>query len=228
MLTPRAAQPLEGWARREVTTTSDVLWSFVGVRSRREPRLRSLPVTTWYLDMRDPSELRAARRPSVDGVEVGRVRRPSPELSRSFYEHVGRDWTWVGKLETTRSQWRSRVERPGYELWIARVGSEPAGYFELEGAPGGDVEIASFGLLPGCIGKGLGGHLLTRCIRRAWDRETTRVWVHTCSLDHPHARRNYEARGLRLYDTVTTRWELPADPESLRVMPPPWLPPEEE
>jgi hypothetical protein len=34
---------------------------------------------------------------------------------------------------------------------------------------------------------------------RAWDWGATRVWVHTCSLDHPSALANYQARGMRLY-----------------------------
>lgn len=28
---------------------------------------------------------------------------------------------------------------------------------------------------------------------------TTRVWVHICSLDHPSALANYQARGLQIY-----------------------------
>ncbi len=60
------------------------------------------------------------------------------------------------------------------------------------------VEIAFFGLLPQFIGKGLGGYLLSEAIRKAWDLDASRVWVHTCTLDHPHALGNYEARGLTI------------------------------
>jgi hypothetical protein len=35
------------------------------------------------------------------------------------------------------------------------------------------------------------------------------VWLHTCSLDAPQARRNYEARGLRLFHTETAVHDLP-------------------
>ena len=49
------------------------------------------------------------------------------------------------------------------------------------------VEIAFFGLLPQFIGKGLGGYLLSEAIRKAWDLDASRVWVHTCTLDHPRA-----------------------------------------
>ena len=61
------------------------------------------------------------------------------------------------------------------------------------------VEIAYFGLLPQCIGQGLGGHLLTVAIERAWQMGATRVWLHTSTRDHPLALANYQARGLRVF-----------------------------
>jgi hypothetical protein len=39
--------------------------------------------------------------------------------------------------------------------WIARVGDEVVGMVELEAQPGGDVEIAEFGLLHDFISRGL-------------------------------------------------------------------------
>ena len=85
---------------------------------------------------------------------------------------------------------------------------------ELQAAPsdgGTEVEIESFGLLPHAIGRGFGGHLLTRALTEAWRLHerwpalppVSRVWLHTCTLDGPHARRNYERRGLVDYDTRT-------------------------
>ena len=74
----------------------------------------------------------------------------------------------------------------------------PVGYYEL--MPEGDnVELAYFGLLPEFVGKGLGGALLTSAINEAWALEPKRVWVHTCSLDHPSALANYRARGFKLF-----------------------------
>ena len=74
----------------------------------------------------------------------------------------------------------------------------PAGYFELN-TQDKDVELAYFGLLPPFVGKGLGGGLLSTAIENAWGTETNRVWVHTSSLDHPNALKNYQARGFQIY-----------------------------
>jgi GNAT superfamily N-acetyltransferase len=79
------------------------------------------------------------------------------------------------------------------------MNGSPAGYFELARGDDDEVQIAYFGLTPPFIGRGLGGVLLTQAIREAWHWDATRVWVHTCNLDHPGALANYQARGMRIY-----------------------------
>jgi GNAT superfamily N-acetyltransferase len=59
----------------------------------------------------------------------------------------------------------------------------------------GAVEIAYFGLVERFIGRGIGKAMLTRAAEEAWALEPTRVWLHTCTLDSPHALPNYKARG---------------------------------
>jgi GNAT superfamily N-acetyltransferase len=61
----------------------------------------------------------------------------------------------------------------------------------------GAVEIAYFGLLPEYFGRGWDGHLLTRAVETAWGLGASRVWLHTCTLDHPAALPNYLRRGFR-------------------------------
>ncbi len=78
---------------------------------------------------------------------------------------------------------------------------ESAGYFELQRHDDGAVEIVYFGLTPGFIGRGLGGMMLTRAVREAWDMDATRVWLHTCTLDSERALPGYKARGFREYKT---------------------------
>lgn len=77
-----------------------------------------------------------------------------------------------------------------------------AGYFELS-EQDHEVEIAYFGLAPSFVGKGLGGALLTQALEEAWRNKPNRVWVHTCTHDHPFALKNYENRGMVVYKTET-------------------------
>ncbi|MXY95191.1 MAG: GNAT family N-acetyltransferase [Caldilineaceae bacterium SB0670_bin_27] len=159
-------------------------------------------VITYYLEMTSAEELRPARAPA-EPFAVRQAELAFPALNRFFYTEVGRAYTWTTRLPWTEEQWRAWVERPGTQTWIGYVQGTPAGYFELEeqceiGIK--QVELAYFGLLPPFVGRGVGGALLTEALRRAWALGPQRVWVHTCTLDHPAALPNYQKRGFRIYD----------------------------
>lgn len=152
-------------------------------------------VTIHYLAMAAPADLRLPSSVPPPELEVRRACVPCPELSRFLYTAVGRDWHWTDRLPWRDEQWMAYLDRPEVETWLALVGGTPAGYFELERQPAGEVDIAYFGLLRQFVGRGLGGHLLAAAVRRAWEMGAARVTVNTCSLDHPAALGNYLARG---------------------------------
>jgi ribosomal protein S18 acetylase RimI-like enzyme len=165
----------------------------------------------YYLEMTDPSALRP-RRVARGDLEVRRAAFPLPEFNRFLYTAVGGDWYWIDRLSWTYARWLAYLDRPELQTWVAWVAGTPAGYFELEAQAGGDVEIAYFGLLPRFTGQRLGGHLLTEAVERAWQMGAARVWLHTCTLDHPAALANYQARGFRLFRTEERIEELPPQP----------------
>lgn len=165
-------------------------------------------VTIWHLELREPEQFAAAA-PSPVPYQLIRSEIPQPELNRFLYASVGADWTWYMRLDWTYAQWLEDLSRPEVTTWIAYVRGTPAGYFELEEQAEAAVEIRYFGLLPGFIGKGMGGALLSDAVRTAWSFGAKRVWLHTCSLDHPAALGNYQARGFRLFDTQQHRERLP-------------------
>ena len=45
--------------------------------------------------------------------------------------------------------------------------------------------------------------MLTEAIKRSFSYNVKRVWVHTCSLDHKYALKNYLSRGMKIYSTET-------------------------
>src|SRR5262245_57300024 len=150
----------------------------------------------FFLEMTAPGDLRPARSARPD-VSVARVGTPMPELNRFFYTAIGGGYYWLDRLPWTYQRWLEYLARPELETWVLSVAGVPAGYFEMEAQPGGDAQIVYFGLLPAFIGQGLGGHLLTVAVERAWQRRARRVWVDTCTLDHPAALVHYQARGFR-------------------------------
>lgn len=173
-------------------------------------------VTTWYLEMLNPGQLRPKliEHPKLT-IQLAEI--PCPELSRFLYTSVGGHWYWCDRLSWDYERWMTYLNRPNVETWVAYISGTPAGYIELEAQPEENVEISCFGLLPQFIGQGIGGHLLTVGIQQAWNMGARRVWVHTCSLDGPYAFKNYESRGFTLYDTETSTEELPDQP------PGPWV-----
>ena len=154
-------------------------------------------VTTFYLEMATPQDLRPAHSNNPE-LQVLQAEISCPPFNRFLYEVVGKAWSWTDKLKWSEQQWSDYVCRPELQTWVAYMLGTPADYFELE-KQGEDVEIAYFGLLPQFIGQGIGGHLLTHAIERAWQMQAQRVWVHTCTLDHPRALSNYKARGFRVF-----------------------------
>jgi GNAT superfamily N-acetyltransferase len=156
-------------------------------------------VTTYYLETLRPADLRKPARAALAELTLVQAKVPCPELNRFLYTAVGRDWTWIDRLPWSREQWMRYLARPELETWVGYDSGTPCGYFE----------IAYFGLLPQFTGRGLGGHLLAAAIERGWAMGAARVWVHTCTLDHPAALGNYQARGMKLYREVTEEKEVP-------------------
>lgn len=153
-------------------------------------------ITTWYLGMATPADLKP-RRVERSDVMLTRVDPPWPTLNRWLYREVGASWHWIDRLPWSDEDWLARLVTPGVESWLLSVEALPAGYFELQ-HEGDAVEIVSFGLMPRFVGQGLGAHLLTLATERAWATGARRVWLHTCSLDHPAALANYQARGFQI------------------------------
>lgn len=169
------------------------------------------PLITWYLEMLTPADLRPQRLDNPQ-LSVQQVTIACPEFSRFLYASVGGHWYWCDRLKWTYDQWLDYLNRPELETWVAYLSGTPAGYIELEIQSESTVKIEYFGLLPQFIGQGIGGHLLTVGIERAWEIANRRVWLHTCNLDSRYAYKNYEARGFTLYDTQETTVELPSTP----------------
>jgi len=152
----------------------------------------------FYLEL-DPNQETPRAGAWPEGCSLRREAAPSSALCRLLYRDVGEAYAWVDRSDWTDAQWTAHVAQPGLAFWVLWGHDEPAGYFELGQEPGGSVEIAYFGLRPDYVGRGLGSRLLAAAVREARALGATRVWLHTCTKDHPHALSNYQARGFRVF-----------------------------
>ena len=164
--------------------------------------IADMTITTTYLEMRSPDECRP-RRCADERFWIGEATVKQWQFNRFLYQAVGGPWQWTDKRDWTDDQWRTYAEADRLRTFGAYYDGAPAGYYELHHGEGGAVEIIYFGLLPAFVGRGLGGALLTSALEVAWGMKPPRVWVHTCSLDHPAALANYQARGMRIYKSET-------------------------
>jgi GNAT superfamily N-acetyltransferase len=158
-------------------------------------------VSVWYLEMTEPGQL-IVRVAGLDKLRVTEILPKDGRRNRDLYALVGGPWRWVDRLDWSEERWRRHAEVEGTRTWIAEVNGQAAGYFELEKA-GDEVEVGLFGLAPAFIGRGYGGALLTASVQQAWAWGAGRVWLHTCSLDHPGAVENYCKSGFRRYRQET-------------------------
>lgn len=166
-----------------------------------------------YLEMRARPALADA---SASGVSLRRVERPGLDWYRALFRQAGAQWLWFSRLELKDEELKAILNRPATELFIAECGGKEIGMAELDRSESGDVEIASFALFPEAIGKGLGRVFMAKLLELAWSGGTTRVWLHTCTLDSPAALSFYRKCGFHAYKRAI---EVADDPRLRGILP---------
>jgi ribosomal protein S18 acetylase RimI-like enzyme len=159
----------------------------------------TVTVTTTYLQIPSRAHFRPAFAEDPN-TQIIQAYNASAGFYRFLYSSVGRDYHWIDRFAWSDERLEAHLARPTTTLLVLYVRGVPAGYVELDAAsdePG--TEVAYFGLIGAFHGRGLGKHLLSAGVQRAFDDGASRVWVHTCSLDGRHALANYQARGFMPY-----------------------------
>lgn len=155
-------------------------------------------VTVFYLEMLAPDS-RAIPAPR-DGLTILHAQSPSVPYYRSLYDAVGRDYHWLSRRKMSDEELSAIIGDPRDELHVLHVAGAPAGFAELDRRRANDVELVQFGLIPRFHGHGLGKWFLQWTLDKAWSYQPRRVWLHTCTLDHPAALPIYKNAGFVQYD----------------------------
>lgn len=121
---------------------------------------------------------------------------PLPDKYRALFRRIGEPWLWFSRLVMDDEELAAIIGDPAVQVFAVedRVGIE-VGMLELDFRTSGECEIAYFGLVPELAGRGHGRWLMAQALTLAWRKEVDRVWVHTCTLDHPSALNFYRAQG---------------------------------
>ena len=152
-----------------------------------------------YLEINSLHDLQEGEIPSKDYI-VNLIKPTDFQLNKFFYKNIGKKHKWIDRLIWTEEQWIKYVSNRNVKTFVLKNKKDLVGFFELINHPKKkEVEIAYFGILEEYQNKKLGSFLLSDAIKKSFQQNVERVWLHTCSLDHKNALNNYLARGMKIF-----------------------------
>jgi GNAT superfamily N-acetyltransferase len=166
------------------------------LETRERPKPRPLPAS--------PLRLTQWREPTVDGY-------------RTLFRRVGTPWLWFSRLMLSDDALLAIIRDPAVAVYaVVDRGGIEVGMLELDFRVAGECEIGFFGLVPELTGKGHGNWLMAQAFVLGWRKDVDRLWVHTCTLDHPGALSFYRRNGFTPFARAV---ETFADPRLIGVLP---------
>ena len=161
-----------------------------------------------YLEINSLENLNYSAKPN-DNCNLHLVDPPDFQINKFFYKQIGKDHRWSDRLVWNDQKWIKFVENHKVKTYVLKDKKDLIGYseqiFHFEEK---NCEIAYFGILQEYYGKKYGGFLLSQAIKNAFVNEVERVWLHTCSLDHEFALKNYQARGMNIFKSETINLKI--------------------
>lgn len=123
---------------------------------------------------------------------------PALDWYRDLFRRVGENWLWFSRARMTDTELAAIIHAAGIEVYALVVDSREEGLLELDFRDPGQCELVYFGVTAGLIGTGAARFLMNRALERAWlGNHVRRVWLHTCTFDHPSAVAFYQRSGFR-------------------------------
>lgn len=146
-----------------------------------------------------------------------------PDSARylAIYRMLGERWMWFSRLLQPEGQIAALLANPAIACFAVRAQGRDVGLLELDFRVEGQGEISFFGLDETVLGQGAGRWLMNRTLELAWARPIGRLWVHTCTLDHPGALEFYRRSGFVVFKRGI---EIADDPRLGGQMPPTAVP----
>ncbi len=152
-----------------------------------------------YLEISSLKDLNEGIKPSED-YSLDLIDPINFQLNKFFYKNIGKKHKWIDRLIWNEQKWIDYVSSKKVKTYVLKNKDDLVGFFELIfHFEKKEVEIAYFGILEEYQNKKLGSFLLSEAIKTSFDQNISRVWLHTCSLDHKNALNNYIARGMKIF-----------------------------
>jgi GNAT superfamily N-acetyltransferase len=167
-----------------------------------------------FLDMKAlPARKLAPFTADLSLVPIGNM---SLDDYRAAFKAVGENLLWFSRLLMSDEKLQSVLSNPAIDSYLFKRDGKMVGLLELNFEDMANCELAFFGLVPDAVGGGLGRALMDEALRRAFTKPIGRIWLHTCTLDHPLALPFYlrsgftpYARKVELHDDPRHQGKLP-------------------
>jgi GNAT superfamily N-acetyltransferase len=146
----------------------------------------------------------------VSLLRLARWKQPEPAKYRALFQRIGEKWLWFSRLAMADADLIAIIHDPAIEIYaVTDPRGIEVGLIELDFRKPSDCEIAFFGLVPELAGRQLGRWMMAQVKMIGWRPGIKRLWVHSCTLDHPSALGFYQQQGFVAYDRVI---EIFSDP----------------
>ena len=161
-----------------------------------------------YLEINSLSELNEVKVPS-NNYSLDLVNPKDFQLNKFFYKQVGKKYNWFDRLVWNDQNWINYISKTYVSTYVLKYNKDLVGFSELIlDQKKNEIEIAYLGILEEYFGKNYGSYLLSEAIKISFTNNSKRVWVHTCSLDHKNALKNYQNRGMRIFKSEKINFNL--------------------
>ncbi len=116
-----------------------------------------------------------------------------------LYKKIGEKYQWDTRLTISEQELAEILESNFTEIFLLTLAGDRIGMCEFDSSALTEIEIKHFGIIESAQGKGIGSYFLDAVLRKLWQRNPSRIWLHTDSNDHPNAIPTYERAGFIKY-----------------------------
>ena len=158
-----------------------------------------IEIVRYYLEIKSLKDLISVSKPNQNCF-IKKLSPPDHQLNKFFYKQIGKNHRWIDRLSWKDIDWIEYLNNSNVETYILTEKEDLVGFYEsIYEKKNNELEIAYFGILENNREKGYGSYLLSEAIKRSLEKKVKRVWVHTCTLDHKNAIKNYTSRGMKVF-----------------------------
>lgn len=166
-----------------------------------------------FMERTEPS---ASRKALPRDLALIRVAKPSPSWYRALYRRIGENWLWFSRAVMPEDELATLISSPSTVILVLERNGEAIGLVELDATVAGVAEIVTFGVVPEETGTGAAKVMMEGALAQAFGDGARRIWLHTCTFDHPAAFHFYLRQGFRAFKFAI---EVSDDPRLTGLLP---------